>query len=98
MSIDQAARAGHHEKVEQVRLGAGQRLQEVEIFNSEGLHTFDTRHYTRLFSMVMAANEGEQATGYEAPGALTGWEMSKTIDPKKLGEMVAKASCYKAFC
>ncbi|MEC8623605.1 MAG: TldD/PmbA family protein [Bdellovibrionota bacterium] len=96
MSIDQAARA-HHEKVEQVRLGAGQRLQDVEIFNSEGLHTKDTRHYTRLFSMVMAAHEGEQATGYEAPGALTGWEMSQTIDPKQLGEMVAKQAITKLF-
>ena len=94
MSIDHGR--AHHEKVE-VRLGAGQRLQEVEIFNSEGLHTSDTRHYTRLFSMVMAANEGEQATGYEAPGALTGWEMSQKIDPKQLGEMVAKQAVTKLY-
>ncbi len=96
MSIDQAARA-HHEKVEQVRLWVGQRMQEVEIFNSDGLHTSDTRHYCRLGTMTMAADKGEQATGYEAPGSLTGWEISQTIDPKKMGEMVAKQAVTKLY-
>lgn len=63
-----------------------QREQLVEIFNSEGLHTADTRHYCRIAMSSIAADGTQQATGSENIGALTGWELHQGDDPTRLGE------------
>lgn len=77
--------------------GIGSREQKVEIFNSEGLHINDIRHYTRLSANAIAQNGAEQSSGYEAPGALTGWEFHHKIDPEQLGQDVAKQAMVKLF-
>lgn len=92
--VDKAAR-GMGEKIDQVNALSLQRLQSVELFNSEGLHTNDDRHYSRLVAQVFAKDGTEQSTGYEGPGALQGWEFINTIDPKQFGEQVAKQALVK---
>ncbi len=92
--IDKAAR-GVSEKVDQVNALSLQRLQSVEIFNSEGLHTADDRHYARLVAQVFAKDGSEQSTGYEGPGALQGWEFINTINPQQFGEQVANQALIK---
>ena len=71
--------------VSQVRGSCGQREQAIEIFNSEGLHVRDTRHYTRLSVNSIATDGTRQATGTATEGALQGWELSETIEAEELG-------------
>ncbi|MCO4795134.1 MAG: TldD/PmbA family protein [Bacteriovoracaceae bacterium] len=92
--VDKAARATS-DKVDQVNSLALQRLQSVEIFNSEGLYTTDNRHYVRAVAQVFAKDGSEQSTGYEGPGALQGWEFINTINAKEFGEKVAKQALIK---
>lgn len=94
--VDHAART-EHEKISQFIGRLLQREQQIEIFNSNGLHIGDTRHYTRVAATAMAQNGSEQSTGFEAPGALTGWEFHHTIDAKQLGQQVAKQAIVKLF-
>ena len=78
-----------------VEASALQSRQQVQIFNSEGLATTDERNYCRLYVQTIAEKDGEQSQGFHAPGALTGWELSKQIDPKELGIFTAKQSLVK---
>lgn len=94
LKIDAAARK-QSEKISQVTCGVLQRLQEIEIFNSEGLHTADTRNYTRLMANAVATDGNEQSTGFDAPGALSGWELVEKINPIEMGELVSKQALVK---
>lgn len=93
---DLAARA-EDEKISQFIGRIAQREQQVEIFNSNGLHIGDTRHYTRVAATAIAQNGSEQSIGYEAPGALTGWEFNTRLNPRELGHDVAKQAMVKLF-
>jgi TldD protein len=81
--------------VKQVNFKALQRMQQVEIFNSHGLHASDERNYTRLAMSVIAEDKGEQANGYDGPGMMRGWEFAETLDPKELGKSVAELAITK---
>ena len=83
------------EKISLANAGVVQQFQQVEIFNSEGLHTSDERHYCRVSSQVIAQDGNEQATGYQAPGALNGWDFSNSINAQKIGSDVAKQALVK---
>ncbi|MGF1715606.1 TldD/PmbA family protein [Photobacterium chitinilyticum] len=93
---DKAARS-EDEKISQFIGRILQREQQVEIFNSTGLHIGDTRHYTRVAATAIAQNGSEQSTGFEAPGALTGWEFNIRLDARELGQHVAKQAMVKLF-
>ncbi|KLV05462.1 peptidase C69 [Photobacterium aquae] len=95
-ACDTAARA-EHEKINQFIGRILQREQQIEIFNSTGLHIGDTRHYTRIAATTIAQDGTEQATGFEAPGALCGWEFNTRLDPKELGSTVAKQAMTKLY-
>ncbi|OAN11045.1 peptidase C69 [Photobacterium jeanii] len=93
---NQAAR-DEDEKISQFIGRILQREQQVEIFNSTGLHIGDTRHYSRVAATAIAQNGSEQSTGFEAPGALTGWEFLDTLNAEQLGQDVAKQAMIKLF-
>ncbi|WP_158174503.1 TldD/PmbA family protein [Grimontia hollisae] len=92
--VDAKARA-QSDKISQIIGRIAQREQQIEIFNSTGLHVQDTRHYIRIASSVVATHGNEQSTGYEAPGMLSGWEFNTRIDPEELGEMAARQALVK---
>ncbi|MBT6326096.1 MAG: TldD/PmbA family protein [Bdellovibrionales bacterium] len=94
MKVDQGCRE-HSSKIIQVDTGILQRFQEIEIFNTLGLHTSDSRHYSRLRASCIAEANGEQSTGFEAPGALKGWEFFDTINPNVIGSTIAKQAEVK---
>ena len=73
LAADRSARAASN-LISQARGSCVQREQAVEVFNSEGLHLRDTRHYTRVRLTAIAADGSEQATGTATEGALKGWE------------------------
>ncbi|MGB0645769.1 MAG: TldD/PmbA family protein [Bradymonadia bacterium] len=95
-AMDAAARA-EHEKITQFVGRILQREQQVEIFNSEGLHAQDVRHYSRIAATAVAEDGGTQSSGYEAPGALTGWEFNTTHDPKQLAQNAARQAMVKLY-
>ncbi|PSV41967.1 TldD/PmbA family protein [Photobacterium indicum] len=94
--VNHAARA-ESDKISQFIGRMLQREQQIEIFNSEGLHIGDTRHYTRIAATAIAQNGSDQSTGFEAPGALTGWEFHNSVNAKDLGQHVAKQAMVKLF-
>ena len=89
MAADRAARA-HGEAIEQTKGFCMQREQAVEIFNSDGLHVDDTRHYIRAGLSAIAMKDGEQATGDWNDGGLLGWEISDTLNAEKTGVEAAR--------
>ncbi|MFH4666571.1 TldD/PmbA family protein [Vibrio cidicii] len=92
--VDLAARA-QSEKIVQFIGSVLQREQQVEIFNSEGLHIADTRHYIRVAGNAVAQDGSEQSTGMDGPGALAGWEYSQQLDAKALGCDIAAQALVK---
>lgn len=78
-SLDSKVRV-KSELIEQVRLSFLQKRQNIEIYNSEGLHATDFRPYCRLSSVVMAKEGSEQATGMWNPGARGGYEFMEKMD------------------
>ncbi len=66
---------------------------EVQIFNSEGLATGDTRVRTRMSVEAIASDGTENQTGYEAPGAVMGYELFETrVDAEKCAIEAAKCA------
>ena len=88
-AADRAARAASN-LISQTQGTCGQREQAVEIFNSEGLHIRDVRHYIRAILKAVASNGTEQATGMNNDGGLMGWEIVETLDPAACGAEAAR--------
>lgn len=94
MAADKAARAVS-DKINQVNLSNTQRMQMVEIFNSEGLHTKDERNYIHLRFSAIAKDGSLQTTAGMSPGSLSGWEFTDKFNPLEIGEEVAKDALKK---
>ncbi|MBH46825.1 MAG: peptidase C69 [Halobacteriovorax sp.] len=94
MRLDQATRKVS-EKIVQVVSSGMQKCQQVEIFNSEGLHIAEERNYIRLMGQAVAQDGSEQSSGYEAPGALRGWEYTEALNPTQLGEVIGRQAMTK---
>ena len=88
-AADRAARATSN-LISQTQGACGQREQAVEIFNSDGVHIRDTRHYIRTRLQAVASNGADQATGMQTDGGLSGWEIVETLDPKECGAEAAR--------
>ena len=86
---DKTARAASN-MISQTRGSCLQREQRIELFNSEGLHTVDTRNYIRASLTAYASDGGEQATGSWNDGGLLGWEIRDDISAEKTGNEAAR--------
>ncbi|MCP4750689.1 MAG: TldD/PmbA family protein [Proteobacteria bacterium] len=89
LEADRIARAASP-MISQTRGFCMQREQRIELFNSEGLHSSDTRNYIRAGLTAIAADGGEQATGGWNDGGLLGWELRDVIDAEKTGSEAAR--------
>lgn len=89
LKADAAARAVS-EQITQTRGYCTQREQAIEIFNSEGLHSNDTRHYIRAGLTSIASDGTEQATGGWNDGGLRGWELSESMNAQYTGEEASR--------
>lgn len=83
------------DKIEQVTAGVSQYLQQIEIFNSEGLHTSDMRNYSRIRATAIAKDGSVQDTGSYSPGAMMGWNFIQAMDPKMISEQIAQEALVK---
>ncbi len=89
LKADAAARAASN-LISQTRGMCREVEQRIEIFNSEGLHTRDTRHYVRATMTSIASDGSEQATGMKSDGGMIGWEISESLDAEKAGAESAR--------
>ncbi|MAZ49847.1 MAG: peptidase C69 [Halobacteriovoraceae bacterium] len=78
------------EYIQQVNLSYMQRTQEVEIFDSEGLHVKDTRPYVRLGVRSYAKDGDQQATGSWNPGARGGYEFFNSLNFDEIADYVTR--------
>ena len=89
LKADAASRAASN-LISQTRGICREVEQRIEIFNSEGLHTRDTRHYVRATMTSIASDGSEQATGMKSDGGMIGWEISESLDAEKAGAESAR--------
>jgi TldD protein len=89
MAADAAARAEGN-MISQTRGTCRQKQQNIELFNSEGLHTADTRNYIRTGLTSIASDGSEQATGSWSDGGLLGWELQDDISAEKTGSEASR--------
>ncbi len=94
MRIDQAARKSS-KHISQVEIGLIQKLQEVEIFNSEGLWASEKRPYLRFRVNTVAEDGNMKYEGSENPGATRDWSFAQNLDPEALGKEAARTACVK---
>ncbi len=87
--LDMLTRA-HSPMISQVSMRFMQKEQQIEIFNSEGLHATEIRPYIRLYTEAVAQDGNEQATGSISPGRRGGFNFIETLDLKQAAETAAK--------
>lgn len=75
-------------KVTQASLGIMQKEQQVEIFNSDGLHAFENRPYIRLYATAISSEGSKNATGSFYPGRRGGYEFFENYDLHELSDYV----------
>lgn len=86
---DEAARSAGA-AVRQVVAGHADVRQQILVANSEGLRAEDDRTRLRFTVQVIAARDGDMATGVEAPGHSGGMELLEEHPPAKLGARAAE--------
>jgi TldD protein len=89
--MDQLTRS-KSEKVEQVNLMLTHKVQQIEVFDSEGLYATETRPYVRMITTAVTKDGDKQATGSYHPGARGGWEFIEGVDLKNLSEEIVQQS------
>ena len=89
LKADVAARAASN-LISQTRGMCREVEQRIEIFNSEGLHTGDTRHYVRATMTSIASDGSKQATGMRSDGGMIGWEIAENLDAERTGAEAAR--------
>ncbi len=65
-------------------------VQNVLIANTEGVFVEDERVNTRILVKATATKNGDKQNGYEAPGAMVGFELLENINSVKLGTDIAE--------
>lgn len=77
-------------QIDQVTIGYLDEVQNVRIFNSEGLDKEDRRIRSRLTVGVVASDGQNKQMGYESPGAHQGFEFFESLDLKELPKKTAE--------
>jgi TldD protein len=87
-AADDAARSAGAD-VRQVVASYGDVEQEVLIASSDGRRAEDSRVRTRMVVQVVAARDGQIATGFDAPGHSGGYELLEAYPPERIASRAA---------
>ena len=80
-------------KIAHVRASMLCSQEEIQIFNSEGLSTGDSRVRTRMTVTAIASDGTVNQTGTQSPGALMGYELFETrVNPAETARNAAKTA------
>src|SRR5699024_1161146 len=78
-------------EIVQVMAAYNDSVQNVWIYNTEGVAVTDTRVYSRLGVQAIASNGTENQTGFEGPGASMGFELfDERVDPARSAREAAQ--------
>jgi TldD protein len=77
-------------KILQVETSIADSMQNISIWNSEGLQISDSKSRTRFSVNATAGENSELVSAHEAPGALGGFEFLDSISVKNLSASVAE--------
>jgi TldD protein len=89
VGIDKLIRS-KSELIQQVSVNLMQKKQNIEIFNSEGLHVHDFRPYIRMATSAVASDGNKQNSSFDGPGARGGWSFVKGLNSDEVADRVAK--------
>lgn len=89
LRADLAARATST-AISQVSVSYLEQNQSVRIINSQGLDVSDRRNRGRLQITAIAARGSQNQAGYEAPGAIAGYEFFENLDVEALARTAAR--------
>jgi TldD protein len=78
--------------ITQVDINMIEKIQNIQIANSEGLLTSDKRNYSRVLVSSIASNGSEKQTGTKGPGRMAGYEFFNTLDPVSIGRETAEVA------
>ncbi|MDR2579441.1 MAG: TldD/PmbA family protein [Fibromonadaceae bacterium] len=78
------------EKIIQVESGISDAVQNIKIWNSEGLKISDKRARIRFSVNATAAEGSERTNAHEAPGALGGYEFLDSLPVENLSALCAE--------
>jgi len=87
--VDKVAR-NYSDLISQVNITYTEKEQKIQIANSDGLLTGDTRTYARIYVSSIASKGNEMQTGGEGPGAQRGYEFFQKLNPEELGRKTAE--------
>lgn len=90
-AVDASAR-GVSGQVSQVDASVSESEKTIEVFNSEGDLSVETRVYTRAGIDVIAVKDKDKESAYRSPGALAGFEHIRSLDPAELGREAAESA------
>jgi TldD protein len=77
-------------KILQLEASIADSMQNISIWNSEGLQISDSRARTRFSVNATAAENSERTSAHEAPGALGGFEFLDNLPVKELAKSCAE--------
>jgi len=81
------------QEITQVISGYIDKVQRVQIWNSDGLHASDERPRTRSYVRAVATKDGVAQEGFEAPGCCRGYEAyESTIDLEASAKKAARTA------
>ncbi len=79
------------DKVEQAQISLLQRSQDIEVFDSMGLHVQDNRPYIRFSTMATFKDGDKNSSAFEGPGARGGWDFAHSLNLDKITEDIVKS-------
>jgi TldD protein len=77
-------------KIVQVEASIADSVQNINIWNSDGLQVCDNRARTRFSINATAGENSERASAHEAPGSLGGFEFLDSLQVKELARSCAE--------
>lgn len=89
-SLDSKIRS-QSDLIQQVNLNIVQKVQNVEVFNSEGLHVRESRPYVRMGCSAIGQDGTSQESASWSPGARGGWEFVENQDLDWIAEYLGKS-------
>ena len=78
--------------ITQTRGTCADSIQDVAIFNSEGLKAFDRRVRSRFITEAVAGDGREKQSGRLSPGGSEGFELFERLDIRELSKSAAKTA------
>jgi TldD protein len=90
MRLANRAAMAYDPLISQTRVVLSESSRQIQLANSDGLLTEDSRTYSRLMIEAVASANSEKQSGYHGPGARQGYEFIESLDVEALARDAAR--------